>query len=313
MSRHCVEIERLFPTYTASLSYESAEQVQRLEEERRNTDLRREKAKDAFGREKALRDAVEKKRQDLAVAQLAEHNEEMERNARRNELVATSKKVDEILINEAAKSGEEARAKILKKSAMEREEIIKNLRGNLLGSAVVGSGGGGEGELRKMEEDLREMEEEGRASSKWLTTQLAAAASTPGRLKLPMGEGGKGGGIVVGGGEDRDISPSRNSPNKNSPNKTVGEEIEADVTALGMRREYYDFKRSSGRWRGRGLVEKIRSFNSLKALVGKGTVGDGVFSEPDNGRMTRMVEEVAAGRLGEGGEWGRDEILCAIR
>ena len=126
MSRHCVEIERLFPTYTASLSYESAEQVQRLEEERRNTDLRREKAKDAFGREKALRDAVEKKRQDLAVAQLAEHNEEMERNARRNELVATSKKVDEILINEAAKSGEEARAKILKKSAMEREEIIKN-------------------------------------------------------------------------------------------------------------------------------------------------------------------------------------------
>ena len=75
--------QNLFPTWTVTLSHENVLQIQKLEEERKLTDLRREKAKEAFGREKALRDAVEKKRQDLAMAQLMEHNEEMERTTRR--------------------------------------------------------------------------------------------------------------------------------------------------------------------------------------------------------------------------------------
>ncbi|GMH62132.1 hypothetical protein TrRE_jg445, partial [Triparma retinervis] len=65
MSRYCASIESLYPTYTSTLSSRGVTEIQKLEAERRNTDLRREKAKEAFGREKAIRDAVERKRQDL--------------------------------------------------------------------------------------------------------------------------------------------------------------------------------------------------------------------------------------------------------
>ncbi|GMH69334.1 hypothetical protein TrRE_jg1938, partial [Triparma retinervis] len=89
-----------------------------------------------------------------------------------------------------------------------------------------------------------------------------------------------------------------------------GADSAMDVTAVGSRVPYYAFVRSTGRWRGRGTDDMVRAFNALKAVVNLELLGDGGFTEPDNGDMSRMVEEAVNG--GDMSRWSRDEVMCCL-
>ena len=109
---YLAEVDRLYPGYQEGHSLAALQSIQTMEACRAETDRRRQVSKDAFSRSQSLYALLEARRQDLAVAQLLEHNEELERQAARQELAARARAVDGLMLEEATNAGREARRRV---------------------------------------------------------------------------------------------------------------------------------------------------------------------------------------------------------
>jgi len=76
----------------------------------------------AFEKEQQVRKIVDEKKSDLAITQLLEHNEEMERVTRRHELDIKGREIDSVLFSEATKAGKLAQGRIVEASIIEVSE-----------------------------------------------------------------------------------------------------------------------------------------------------------------------------------------------
>ena len=65
----------MHPLWSEEIAHANAEEIKKMEEERRATDARRQRAKEAFMLERRQIEIVELRRQDLAMARILEHNE----------------------------------------------------------------------------------------------------------------------------------------------------------------------------------------------------------------------------------------------
>ncbi|GMH85744.1 hypothetical protein TrST_g4802 [Triparma strigata] len=320
------QIENLFPAWKDQQAHVNVKKIQDLEQEKSFTDQRRQLAKDAFEKEQSLRKIIEQKRQDLAVAQLLEHNEEMERRTRRGELDQSMKEVDAVMLEEATKAGRAAVGKIIEVSGEEREEWVGSVRkmvergagtargggrGEGGGGGGSGSGVGGVGSVNgfDFEGHLAEqaaLEANARIHSQWLSQQLLMAASTPGRLTLPLptastsevykehlagiverdavantskvnqsvkfhspvtaGGVGSEGGGAGGGG--RRVMQQTPYSAAADMNTTNASAVDMSMASVGGGRGTYEFRVSKEIFRGVGLESKMKLFESLTGQIG---------------------------------------------
>jgi len=135
------KIEALYPAWKEEQIHKGVEEIAKLERQKQLTNQRRQVAKDAFEKEQQVRKLVDEKRADLAITQLLEHNEEMERTTRRNQLDTKQNEIEGVLLQEAQKAGKAAHDKIVHASVIERENEVGLVRNVLRKGTNYGGDG----------------------------------------------------------------------------------------------------------------------------------------------------------------------------
>lgn len=102
--------EQLFPAWRDEQLRKDAAELHMLEGETLKSTLRRQAAKEAFETQQAVREALERKKRDLAVAQMREHTDDARLRHHRQAVDAQFKEMDRAVYAEAARASQLASA-----------------------------------------------------------------------------------------------------------------------------------------------------------------------------------------------------------